>query len=195
MTPARAGKAMTDERRLELWHEAIVDDVEFRVELFAELDRLRSSLARLTKREEEWREAMVAAEQALAGWAAKPEGQIWRHPHDGDQDPNGTNGALAALRPPHPGGNVSDFNPFPLVESASWIDCDRDLMWFSIGGLTFKVTREELESEIHYVSLLWRRIHGAVNAICDGLGWCSGIWDEQWAMSHGSLGPEVEVLW
>jgi hypothetical protein len=90
---------------------------------------------------------------------------------------------------------VIDFNPFPLVESASWTDVVRDRIWFSLGGLEFVITREEIESEHHYASLLWRRIHGAIDAICEGLGWCSGIWDEQWAMSHGSLGPEVEVLW
>jgi len=67
-------------------------------ELLAENEKLRSEVARLSKREGEWREAAVATEQVLAGWASSTNGQIWRHPTEGDQDPWGTNRALATIR-------------------------------------------------------------------------------------------------
>ena len=74
---------------------ATLDNV---IHLSKDNDALRVERASLQSRLAEWESAGRAAEQVLAYWAAKPEGQIWRHPRDGDQDPNGTNAALASLR-------------------------------------------------------------------------------------------------
>lgn len=86
---------------------------------------------------------------------------------------------------------------FPDLEVFAWRDMDRALFWSSIGGLRFAVTEQSVRaamSEQHVTWLLLRKIDDAVFAICDGLEWCSGIWDAQWAMGHGSLDSEVEVL-
>ena len=83
---------------------------------------------------------------------------------------------------------------FEHVECASWVDYMSEQMHFNIGGLRFSLTRAWLESEYDYLSALIGRVRGAVEAISDGFGWMCGIWDAQWAMGHGSLEPDVEVL-
>ena len=85
----------------------------------------------------------------------------------------------------------------PDLEVISWRDGDRFLFWQSIGGLRFSITEEQVHaamSEQHITWLILRLVDEAVFAVCDGLEWCSGIWDDLWSMSHGSLSPEVEVL-
>ena len=84
---------------------------------------------------------------------------------------------------------------FERVDCASWVDSLSERAHFSVGGLRFSITREWTVSEYDYLSQLIDRVRGAVDAISDGFGWMCGIWDDQWSMGHGSLGPEVEVFW
>ena len=91
--------------------------------------------------------------------------------------------------------NIEGF--FGQAEVITWTDFDAEIYRASVGGLRFSVTQEQLVSSESYERALTDVLNGvykAVRAISEGFEWSSGIWDDRWAMSHGSLSADTEIL-
>lgn len=79
-------------------------------------------------------------------------------------------------------------------EVVTWVDHDLALLHVRVGGIRARLTEEARESADSYVfalEALFDEVAHAVAAAVEGLGWLGGIWDDHWAMSHGTFDDEV----